>query len=141
MPVTNRVSLVLKEKGKPFFTFGILNPLTQDGGVVFPYTPTIQVSHNSNYGTYDVTGSVYQQNYYVNTPNPALSVTALFTCNTEEEARYTVILYFKTCTKLYFGVPRRESRNNHFKFNAYTVHAKNRSFTKLYIHNTKILIM
>ena len=24
MPVTNRVSLVFKEKGKPFFTFGIL---------------------------------------------------------------------------------------------------------------------
>ena len=105
MGVTNKAKLVLKEKGKPFFTFGLLNPLTQDGGVVFPLTPTIQMSHSANYGTYDVAGSIYQQNYYMNTPNPPMSVTALFPANTEEEARYAAaaIHFFRTCTKSDFG--------------------------------------
>lgn len=138
--ISQKPSLVLKQKGKPFFTLGILNPLKDEGGVVFPFTPTIQVSHNANYGTYDVTGSVYQQNYYVNTPNPALSVTALFTCNTEEEARYTAaaLHFFKTCTKSDFGIAAGDKAGTPppiLIFNAYgTVHAKNvpvvlRSFT------------
>ena len=69
--VTNKASLVMKQKGKPFdagtggLTSHILSPLVYNGGdklgVVFPLTPTIQMSHSANYGTYDVTGSIYQQ--------------------------------------------------------------------------------
>ena len=35
--VTNKATLVMKEKGKPFFQFGILQPLAQDGGIVFRF--------------------------------------------------------------------------------------------------------
>lgn len=111
--VTHKAKLVLKEKGKPFFLGSgrltheqsILNPLAQDGGVIFPLTPTIQMSHSANYGTYDVTGSIYQQNYYINTPNPPISVTALFPSNTEAEAKYTAasLHFFKSCMKSDFG--------------------------------------
>ena len=50
----NKPSLVLKEKGKPFDFSGILTPLKQTGGIIFPFTPTIQFSHQTSYGTYDV---------------------------------------------------------------------------------------
>jgi len=129
--VTNKAKLVLKEKGKPFFNFGLLQPLAQDGGVVFPLTPTIQMSHSASYGTYDVAGSIYQQNYYMNTPNPPMSVTALFPANTEEEARYAAaaIHFFRTCTKSDFGSqagPTAGTPPPILKFSAYgSVHATN----------------
>jgi len=137
---SNKVSLVLKQKGKPFFTMGILRPLSEIGGVLFPYTPTIQVSHAANYGTYDITGSVYQQNYYINTANPGLSVTAMFRCNTEEETLYTAAAFqfFKTCTKSEFGISAGDKAGTPppiLRFNAYgSVHHRNvpcilRSFT------------
>ena len=103
--VSNKASLIMKEKGKPFGIFGgILDPLKfgeDKVGVEFPLTPTIMMAHSSNYGTYDVTGSVYQQNYYMSTPNPNMSITAMFPSNTEQEARYTAaaLHFFKSCTK------------------------------------------
>jgi len=126
MTVQNKVKLVLKEKGKPFTTFGILKPLHDDGGVQFPYTPTIQFSHNANYGAYEVQGSVYQQNYYSNTANPTINVTALFSSNTVEEAKYTAaaIHFFKSCTKSDFGVERQATAGTPppiLKFSAYGV--------------------
>ena len=86
MTVQNKVKLVMKQQGKPFNFFGVMQPLLNDKGVILPYTPTIQFSHNANYGAYDITGSVYQQNYYMNTSNPTINVTALFSSNTVAEA-------------------------------------------------------
>ena len=129
--VTNKATLVMKEKGKPFFQFGILQPLAQDGGIVFPLTPTIQMSHSANYGTYDVAGSIAQQNYYMNTPNPSMSVTAMFAANTIEEAKYSLaaLQFLKTCTKSDFGRQagaRAGTPPPILKFSCYgTVHAKN----------------
>jgi len=137
--ITNKARLVMKQPGNPFFLGdgrlsherSILNPLAKDGGVVFPLTPTIQMSHNANYGTYDVAGSIYQQNYYINTPNPPMSVTALFPSNTEEEARYTAAAFhfFKVCTKADFGVQAGDRAGTPppiLKFSCYgSIHASN----------------
>lgn len=145
--VTNKASLIMKQKGKPFdagtggprqssgLTSHLLRPLVFNGGkdlgVIFPLTPTIQMSHNASYGTYDVTGSIYQQNYYMNTPNPTMSVTALFPANTEDEARYSVaaIHFFRTCTKSDFGSQAGATAGTPppiLKFNAYgSTHASN----------------
>jgi|TARA_B110000908_G_C10266341_1_gene464374 hypothetical protein len=122
----NKPSLVLKEKGKPFDFSGILTPLKQTGGIIFPFTPTIQFSHQTSYGTYDVAGSIYQQNYYMNTPNPNISVTAMFAANTKDEAEYTAaaLHFLKTCTKSDFGSQRLETAGTPppiLKFNAYGV--------------------
>ena len=142
--VTNKASLIMKQMGKPFAGDGLLQPLLFNGaknlGVEFPLTPTIQLSHSANYGTYDVTGSIYQQNYYINTPNPPMSITALFPANTEAEARYSVaaLHFFKSCTKSDFGTQagaRAGTPPPILKFSCYgSVHASNvpcviRSFT------------
>jgi hypothetical protein len=133
--VSNKASLIMKERGKPFGVYGgILDPLKfgEDKlGVTFPFTPTIMMSHSSNYGTYDVTGSIYQQNYYMNTPNPTMSITAMFPSNTEKEAYYTAaaLHFFKSCTKSDFGVQAGDRAGTPppiLKFNCYGhVHASN----------------
>ncbi len=84
---------------------GALAPLAKTGGVVFPYSPTIQVSHQANYGTYDVAHSVYQANYWVNTRNPSISLTAQFASQTHDDAEYNAaaLHFFKSMTKGEFG--------------------------------------
>jgi hypothetical protein len=84
---------------------GVLSPLSSAGGVVFPYTPTIQISHSANYGSYDMTHSVYQQNYFINTNNPSISLTGTFTAQTKSEAQYSAaaLHFFKSATKPDFG--------------------------------------
>ena len=142
--VTNKATLMMKQMGKPFNGDGLLAPLLDTSGkklgVVFPLTPTIQMSHSANYGTYDVTGSIYQQNYYINTPNPPMSITALFPANTVEEALYSVaaLHFFKSCTKSDFGSQAGATAGTPppiLKFTCYgSIHASNvpcviRSFT------------
>ena len=65
-----KASLKLKKTGGPIDITGLLYPLKDNNGVIFPFTPTIMFSHAAAYGTYDVAGSNYQQNYYQNTSNP-----------------------------------------------------------------------
>lgn len=78
-------------------------------GVVFPYTPTVQISHDVNYGTYDIVHSNYQPHYYTNSQNPSLSVTATFTAQTQHDALYSAaaIHFFKSMTKMDFGEGNR----------------------------------
>tara|TARA_B110000467_G_C18202412_1_gene412578 strand:+ start:239 stop:868 length:630 start_codon:yes stop_codon:yes gene_type:complete len=142
--VTNKATLMMKQIGKPFNGDGLLAPLLDTSGkklgVEFPLTPTIQMSHSANYGTYDVTGSIYQQNYYINTPNPPMSITALFPANTVDEALYSVaaLHFFKSCTKSDFGSQAGATAGTPppiLKFTCYgSIHASNvpcviRSFT------------
>lgn len=84
---------------------GILQPLQSFGGIQFPYTPTIGIGHSANYGTYETIHSVSQPNYYSNTQNPSIGITAQFTANDKNDARYTAaaLQFFKSCTKSEFG--------------------------------------
>lgn len=131
IPKKNLVSLRLKTPMKPFGYTGILAPLSLTNGVEFPLTPTIQMSHQTSYGQYDVAGSIYQQQYYMNTPNPQISVTAMFASNSASEALYTAaaLHFFKACTKSDFGASNPSTAGTPppiLKFNAYgVVHARN----------------
>jgi hypothetical protein len=90
---------------------GLLDPLRKTNGVVFPYTPTLQITHSANYGTYDITHSVYQQHYYVNTPNPIINLTATFTAQDINEAAYSAasLHFLKSMTKGNFGSSDRQT--------------------------------
>ena len=109
---------------------GLLAPLRQERGMTFPYSPTIGIGHSANYGTYETTHSIYQPNYFVNTPNPTIGITATFTSNTQEEAEYTAacLHFFKTCTKMDYGISAGDDAGSPppvLIFNAYgKLHAK-----------------
>jgi hypothetical protein len=114
-----------------FGFFGVLSPLRSTNGVVFPYSPTVQIGHSASYGSYDTTHSVYQQQYYINTPNPTYSITGTFSSQTLEDAQYTAaaLHFFKSCLKGEFGGNTYDTAGVPpaiCKFSTYgAVHAKN----------------
>lgn len=127
-----KVSLILKNPSLVDFEFtGMLQPLSQDKGVVFPYTPTIGFGHAANYGDYTAPHSLYQPQFYANTVNPTIGITATFTANNFEEAKHTAacLHFFKSLTKADFGVASGQRAGTPppvCRFSAYGVlHAQN----------------
>lgn len=100
--------------------------LAADGELVFPYTPTITYNRTSNYGSYDLPHTNYQPKYWQNTTSPNIQLTAQFTSNTEEEARYTVgaLHFLRVCQLGHFGAsdPMRGSPPPIIEFSAYGRH-------------------
>lgn len=84
----------------------ILAPLHKTGGILFPYTPMIQVQHATvNYGQYDLAHTNYDYMAYQKTSSPSATVTGVFGAHTQDEAEYmmAVIHFFRTVTKSAFG--------------------------------------
>jgi hypothetical protein len=84
---------------------GILAPLKNTDGVVFPYTPTINISYNANYDGTLPTHSNYKINQYINSAVGDITVTAEFTAQDTKEANYVLacIHFFRSMTKMFYG--------------------------------------
>lgn len=84
---------------------GILQPLKDQGGVIFPYTPAISTGYKANYSSYDLTHSNYKGYYYQNSAVDAVTLTCPFTAQSTVEADYllAVIHFFKSVTKMFYG--------------------------------------
>ena len=84
---------------------GILQPLQATDGVIFPYTPSIQVQYGAHYEPTDITHSNYKIFQYKNSSVDNISITADFTAQDTSEARYllAVIHFFRSVTKMFYG--------------------------------------
>jgi len=84
---------------------GILNPLKETDGVIFPYTPAISVAYAANYTPFDPTHSNYKIYQYTNSSVDSFSITCDFTAQDTTEANYllAVIHFFKSITKMFYG--------------------------------------
>ena len=84
---------------------GILEPLKGTKGVIFPYTPTIQVSYNANYDPFEPTHSNYKIYQYKNSSVGEVTITADFTAQDTMEGAYVlaVIHFFRSVTKMFYG--------------------------------------
>lgn len=89
----------------------ILQPLHRTNGVIFPYTPVVQVQGSAAYNQYEFVHSIYSQNTYRNTPSPTINVSGVFTAQNTNEARYllSVLHFFKVVTKSFFGAKDLEN--------------------------------
>jgi hypothetical protein len=85
-------------------TGGILAPL-KDTGVIFPYTPQIQITHQANYTPQRLTHSNYAHFAYEQSEVQNINITSDFTAQNAEEARYVLacIYFFRAATKMFFG--------------------------------------
>jgi len=74
-------------------------------GVVFPYTPSINVTHTANYQPQKTVHSNYTQYFYENSEVQAISITADFTVQNIPEGQYLLasIYFFRSVTKMFFG--------------------------------------
>jgi len=74
-------------------------------GVVFPYTPTVQVTHTANYSAQKLTHNNYTQYYYDNSEVGAITINGEFTVQNVNEGQYLLatIYFFRSITKMFFG--------------------------------------
>jgi hypothetical protein len=84
---------------------GILKPLKSTNGVIFPYTPSIQVAYNAAYDAQDIVHSNYKIYQYKNSSVDSVTITGTFTAQDTNEANYllAVLHFFKSVTKMFYG--------------------------------------
>lgn len=84
---------------------GILAPLAKTNGVIFPYTPSINMNYSANYDPVDITHTNFKLFQYKNSNVGDISISADFTAQDTNEANYllAVIHFFRSATKMFYG--------------------------------------
>ena len=84
---------------------GILAPLIGTNGVVFPYTPSVQMTYRAKYNSYELVHSNYRGAFYQNSSVDDISIRGTFTAQDTYEAAYmlAVIHFFRSVTKMFYG--------------------------------------
>ena len=84
---------------------GILQPLVETNGIVFPYTPSINISYAADYQSESLVHTNYRINQYKNSYVDTVNITADFTAQDVYEANYllAVIHFLKSATKMFYG--------------------------------------
>lgn len=88
----------------------LLAPLVETGGLVFPFTPNIVMSHTANYQAIQPVHTNYPFYAYENSQIDQLVITGPFVIQNALEAQYwvAVLHYLRSITKMYYG----QSSNN-----------------------------
>lgn len=83
----------------------VLFPLQATNGVIFPYTPQIQMGYRANYDSVDLVHTNYRQHFYKNSSVDEIGINAEFTAQDTSEALYmlAVIHFFRSVTKMFYG--------------------------------------
>lgn len=97
--------IIYDQTGKFIGQSEIFKPLTDLGGVLFPYTPTIQVSHKASYDPMALVHTNYVTPQYQHSQIDNISIQGMFTANYPAEAEYMVAMmhFFRTVTKMFYG--------------------------------------
>ncbi len=84
---------------------GILAPLAITDGIIFPYTPTIDVQYRAEYTNYSPTHSNYMHYFYKGSSVQTVQLQAEFTAQDTVEAEYLLacIHFLKSCSKMFYG--------------------------------------
>jgi hypothetical protein len=103
-----RVRLMLAPESKYLYNAvdaGILTPLKQTGGVIFPYTPLINIIYTANYEASSIVHTNYKVHQYSNSAVDSVTITCDFTAQDTREAIYllAVIHFFRSVTKMFYG--------------------------------------
>jgi hypothetical protein len=83
----------------------IMAPLIETNGVIWPYTPSITVTHIANYVSTPLTHSNYSAHFYNNSDVNDITVSGDFTVQSAEEGQYlmAVVYFLRSATKMFFG--------------------------------------
>jgi hypothetical protein len=83
----------------------IMYPLSQTKGLVFPYTPTVTISHTARYNPSQLTHSNYSSHFYEGSEIGSIRIQADFTVQNIEEGQYLMaaIHFMRATTKMFYG--------------------------------------
>ena len=92
-------------RGTTIYGF-LFEALSQNVGLVFPYTPTVNFSQQIKYDTTEIFQSNLALHTYGGTPPPSISIKAKFTADTKENAKYMLaaIWFLKAVSKVDYGI-------------------------------------
>ena len=113
-----RVKLTLR-KGEDMYNFffngggktesqsksNILGPLAEEGGIIFPLTPSVILQHNANYNPLATTHANYPFYAYQNSEPANMTIVAEFPVQNQQDALYWVatLHFLRSATKMFFG--------------------------------------
>ena len=83
----------------------IMLPLQKTGGMIFPFTPTINMSHTANYTPVETAHTNYPFYAYKNSQVDEITINGKFAVQDELDAVYwlSAVHFLRTVTKMYFG--------------------------------------
>ena len=83
----------------------VLFPLVADQGVIFPITPTINVTHTAKYDSVSLTHSNYSPQFYSGSEVAAIQINGDFPIQNAIEGQYLLaaIYFFRAATKMFWG--------------------------------------
>jgi hypothetical protein len=92
----------------------LLSILGRTGGMVFPYTPSITVTHNARYQEQSLTHSNYKYYFYEGSDVAAINIVGDFTVQNKDEALYWLasVYFLRSCTKMFFGADPQDLAGN-----------------------------
>ena len=84
---------------------GIMLPLQETDGVIFPYTPRIDMTYSADYNPTDLSHANYRAYFYRGSKVGEIVMNADFTAQDTKEADYLLatIHFFRSCTKMFYG--------------------------------------
>lgn len=83
----------------------LLGPLANEGGIVFPLTPSVIVQHNAQYNPMQLTHSNYPFYAYESSEPANLTIVGEFPVQNQSDAQYWVatLHFLRSITKMFFG--------------------------------------
>lgn len=83
----------------------VLQPLVRAGGLVFPYTPQITISHQASYAEEPITHQNYSFLYYQNSKASDIQIIGAFSVEDAVQAQYWIaaVHYLRSATKMFTG--------------------------------------
>lgn len=83
----------------------VLSPLREAGGLIFPYTPSINITASASYEETPLTHQNYAAISYQNSRLDSIQITAPFFVEDAVQAQYwlAAVHYFRSVTKMYTG--------------------------------------
>jgi len=97
--------LIYDQTGQFIGESEVFRPLMAMAGVLFPYTPTIQVAHKASYDMMSLVHTNYVTPQYQHSQIDNISIQGVFTANYPAEAEYMMAMlhFFRTVTKMFYG--------------------------------------
>jgi hypothetical protein len=84
---------------------GIMYPLLETDGVIFPHLPSVTLNHSARYNSTNLTHSNYTNYFFESAEVQSISISGDFTAQTQSNADYVLaaLYFFRAATKMFFG--------------------------------------
>lgn len=92
---------------------GVMAPLKQTNGVIFPYVPEVSIQVSARYGSTPLTHANYTSFFYEGSEAAAINISGEFTVQNREEGEYLLacIYFFRASTKMFYGSESADAGN------------------------------